>query len=218
MDRAVEDLLIENRRCFQILHDHQLGDLSRYRALVLAGCAALSDFHVEQIRRFVAQGGRLCAIGPLATHDQWMIPRGEPALDDLPAAAVVRVAEADDWLAAIDRACGERSLSVGAVTSSPTGQTQAAGATPEAPPGLCAELTEQAQRRLVHLVNYRSDGPIREVAVTVQIPQGRRVRTVTLASPDRNADYTVPFAEQAGSVRFTVPEVAVYEIAVVDFN
>ena len=43
----VEDLLIENRRCFQIIHDHQLGDLSRYRALVLAGCAALSDRHVD---------------------------------------------------------------------------------------------------------------------------------------------------------------------------
>ena len=39
----VEDLLIEHRRCFQILHEHQLGDLRRYRTLVLAGCTALSD-------------------------------------------------------------------------------------------------------------------------------------------------------------------------------
>ncbi len=56
-------------------------------------------------------------------------------------------------------------------------------------------------------MNYRSDGPIREVAVTVQLPPGRQVRAVTLASPDRDADINVPFAEQAGAVRFTVPEV-----------
>ena len=203
----VEDLLIENRRCFQILHDHQLGDLSRYRALVLAGCAALSDQHVEQIRRFVAGGGRLCVIGPLATHDQWMLPRPTAGLDDLPAAAVVRVGDKDDWLAAIDRACGELSLTVRAATPKPAGPAPAAGAVPEAPPGLCAELTEQAGRRLVHLVNYRSDGPLREVAVTVRVPPGRQVRAVTLASPDRDADITVPFREQAGAVQFTVPEI-----------
>ena len=214
----VEDLLIENRRCFQILHDHQLGDLRRYRALVLAGCAALSDRHVDQIRRFVAQGGRLCVIGPLATHDQWMLPRDRPALDDLPPAAMVRVAEQDDSLAAIDRACGEVALSVRAPTPQMESQTRPAGAVPEAPPGLCAELTEQAARRLVHLVNYRADGPIREVAVTVRVPGGRQVRAVTLASPEHDADVTVPFREQNGTVRFTVPQVGIYEIAAIDLR
>ncbi len=214
----VEDLLIENRRCFQIIHDHQLGDLSRYRALVLAGCAALSDQHAEQIRRFVAAGGRVCAIGPLATHDQWMLPRDKPALDDLPAAAVVRAGETDDWLAAIDRACGKRSLSVRAPTPKREGEAEPATAMSEAPPGLCAELTEQNARRLMHLVNYRADGPIREVAVTVTLPPGRAVRAVNLASPDRDADITVPFAEQAEGVRFTVPEVRIYEIAAIDLK
>ncbi len=69
--RHAEDLLIENRRCFQIIHDHQLGDRSA-TAVVLVGRAALSDQHVEQIRRFVGRGA---AIGPVATDDQWMLPR-----------------------------------------------------------------------------------------------------------------------------------------------
>jgi hypothetical protein len=184
--------------------------------LVLAGCAALGDQHVDQIRRFVAQGGRLCVIGPLATHDQWMLPRAKPALDDLPAEAVVRAEAKDEWLAAIDRACGELSLFIRAAIPQPDGQPQAVGALSEAPLGLCAELTEQTRRRLVHLVNYRTDGPIREVAVTVRIPSGRRVRAVTLASPDRDADLSVPFQEQAGAVCFTVPEVRVYEIAALE--
>jgi hypothetical protein len=210
----VEELLIENRRCFQILHEHQLGDLGRYRALVLAGCLALSDAHVDHIRRFVAQGGRLCVIGPLATHDQWLLPRAKPALEDLPPAALVRVAGQDDWLAAVDRACGE----VGLAVRAPAGQVQDPPRTrpaPEAPPGLCAELTEQSTRRLVHLVNYRSDGPIREVAVTVRVPDGRQVRAVTLASPERDADVPVTFQQEHGAVRFTVPQVGIYEIAAV---
>lgn len=211
-----EDLLIENRRCFQILHDHQLGDLSRYRALVLAGCAALSDRHVDEIRRFVAGGGRLCVIGPLATHDQWMLPRDKPALDDLPAATVVRIDETGDWLAAIDRTCGERSLSVRATTSKPGGRPQSATVMPEAPRGLCVELTEQNARRLVHLVNYRSDGPIHDIAVTVQLPPSCHVQAVTLASPDHEGDIKVPFKAHDGAVWFTVPEVHIYEIAAID--
>jgi hypothetical protein len=213
----VEDQLIENRRCFQIIHDHQLADLSRYRALVLAGCAALSDRHVDHIRRFVAAGGRLAVIGALATHDQWMLPRSQPALDDLPAAAVVRPGVKEDLLAAIDRACGERSLAVRAAVAQPAG-TQPASAPPEAPPGLCAELTEQTSRRLAHLVNYRSDEPIRDVTVTVRIPAGRQVRAVTLASPDHDADITLPFHEQTGTVRFTVPQIRIYEIAAIDLK
>ena len=74
----VEDPLIENRACFQIIYDHQLADLRRYQVLVLAGCVAIGDREVEHIRRYVAAGGRLCVIGPLATHDEWMMPRPKP--------------------------------------------------------------------------------------------------------------------------------------------
>ena len=224
----VEDLLIDNRACFQILYDHQLDGLRRGggtaglssrdgealadkqpvppRALVLAGCVAMGDGEVEAIRRFVASGGRVCAIGPVATHDRWMRPRPKPALDDLPDASVVRVKESADWMAAIRTACGGTlSLSI----ASPKGA---------APAGLCAELTEQPGRRLVHLVNYRGDGPIGDLDVAVQLPHGTRAKSVRLASPDRPADRSVAFEESPAAVRFTVPEVKVYEIAVVEFS
>jgi len=194
-----ENLLIDNRGPFQIIHDHQLADLSRYRALVLAGCVALSDEQIEQIRRYVDSGGRLCVIGPLGTHDRWMMPRKKRALADLPASAAVRISENGDRMQAIRRACGgEFSLSV------------------EAKPGLCTESTEQPARRLVHLVNYRSDGPMRDVAVSLQLPKGSRVKAVTLASPDRDADRSVPFDQHDGKVRFAVPEVRIYEIAAIE--
>jgi len=204
-----ENLLIENRGCFQIIYDHQLADLGRYRALVLAGCVAMSDEQVAQIRKYVASGGRLCVIGPLATHDRWMTPRAKPALDDLPASAVVRAAEGGDWLQAIRQACAnECSLEIQAKPGDQSAKPLA---------GVCAELTEQRDRRLLHLVNYRSDAPVRDIAVTLRVPPDRRVQRVTLASPDRDSDRSVPFESETGVVRFTVPEIRIYDIAAVEF-
>ncbi|MBI5686801.1 MAG: hypothetical protein HZC54_17170 [Verrucomicrobia bacterium] len=197
----VEDLLIANRCAFQLVFDTQLDELSRWPALVMAGCVALSDAQVKAIRRYVARGGRLCVVGPLATHNEWMLPRKKPALDDLPPDRVVRVGEKGDWLDAIRRACGGQ-LSLSVTTDSP---------------GLCAELTEQPNRRMVHLVNYRTDNPMKDTTVRVALPKGRAAKSVTLASPDRANDITLPFKEEAGFVTFAVPAVGVYEIAVVTF-
>ena len=81
---------------------------------------------------------------------------------------------------------------------------------------MCAELTEQQGRRLVHLVNYRSDEPISDIVVSLQLPKGLRAKRVILVSPDRDVDRIVPFEEQGGKVRFTVPELRIYEIAAVE--
>jgi hypothetical protein len=199
----VEDALIRGHGCFQILHDHQLGDLSRFRVLVLAGCIALTDQQIADIRHYVASGGRLCVIGPAATHDQWMSPRQRPALDDLPPDRVVRAGDNEDPWAAIRRACGGRvSLSIdGKVID-----------------GLCTELTEQPGRRLLHLVNYRSDGPLKDIAIRLRLPEGRHVKQVTLASPERDKTLNVPFQEEAAVVTFPVPQVGVYEIAIVKMD
>jgi hypothetical protein len=194
----IEQALIENRICFQIIYDNQLGDLNRYRVLVLAGCIALSDRQIEQIRQYVKSGGRLCVVGPVATHDEWMLPRPEPALDELPVDNVVRIGENDDLLDAVRRACAnELSLSV------------------RAAPGLCAELTEQPGRRLLHLVNYRPDGPAENISVSLRMPAKRRVTAVTLTSPERESQTELSFVQQRDGVTFTVPKVGVYEIAVV---
>jgi hypothetical protein len=85
----------------------------------------------------------------------------------------------------------------------------------QAPPGLCAELTEQRGRRLVHLVNYRDNQPAGAVEVRLQLPPGKRVKSVVLASPEHEQDQPVTFQADGSCVLFTVPKVNVYEIAVV---
>jgi hypothetical protein len=189
LTHQVEEALIENHICFQIIYDHHLKDLKRYRALILAGCIALSDEHIEQIRQYIKSGGKVCVIGPVATHN---------ALDDLSVSSMVRIGEDDDILGAVSRACSnELSLSL------------------QAELGLCSELSEQPGRRFVHLVNYRADDPIKNITISLRLPAERLVKTVTLANPEREHDIKLAFKEQAGVVTFAVPQVSIYEIAVV---
>ena len=194
----VEQALIENRVCFQIIYDDQLAELNRYRVLVLVGCVALSDRQVEQIKRYANSGGKLCIVGQVGTYDEWLIPRERPALDDLSAAGVVRIGQDDNVVDAIRRACNNR-LSVSI----------------QARAGLCSELTEQPGRRLIHLVNYRTNDPVQDISVRLLLPAGRRIKSVTLVSPEQQNDLEVSFQEKDSLVTFGVPQVGVYEIAVV---
>lgn len=194
----VEQAFIENRVCFQIIYDHHLTDLNRYRVLILAGCVALSDRQIEQIRQYVASGGRVCIVGQTGMYDEWLVPRKQPVLDDLPAAGVVRIEEDEDVAGAVCRACDDQlSLSI------------------QSGPGLCSELTEQPGRRIVHLVNYNADDPVKNISIHLTLPPGRKVKAITLVSPERENDIEAKFQERDGQVTFGVPQVSVYEIAVV---
>jgi len=216
LTNRVEQALIENRVPFQIIGEEHLRDLSGYRALVLAGCVALSDEQIEQIRRYVGSGGRLCIIGPAATYDEWMIPRDKPALNDLPASRVVRASEKDEILAAVRRALQNKlSASVNPVVKTKTDQKSSSSGHAI---GLCIELTAQPNRRMLHLVNYRGDRPFTNVAARVRLPAGRRANAVRLVNPTREADLKIPFKEKDGQVAFSIPQVDVYEIAVVDLQ
>ncbi len=198
----VEDALMADRRPFQIVFDQQIDELSRWPVLVMPGCVALSDVHVAKLREYVSGGGRLVVVGPLGTHDEWMCPREKSALDDMGGDRIIRVREGDDWRAALSRTLGEPSLSINGV---PAGGQDF----------LRAELTEQTGRRLLHLVNYQTDSQVKNVAVRIKVPKGRRAKSVTLASPEHEADIALNFTQGAGSVDFTVPSMGIYEIAVV---
>jgi hypothetical protein len=196
-----EQALIENRVPFQIIYDQQMTELHRYRVLVLAGCIALSDPEIKRLRNYVASGGRLCIIGPLATHDEWLRPRSKPVLPDLPSARVARFRESGDCVAAVRQACGGRlSLCV------------------EAPPGLCAELTEQAGRRLVHLVNYRSDAPVTNAGINLLLPPGKTAQAVRLTDPEHAQSIELAFEQRSDCISFSVPRINVYEVAVIEFR
>jgi hypothetical protein len=211
--RAVDELIAE-RTCFQIIGDQHLAELDRYRVLVLAGCGAMSDEQTAQVRQFVEAGGWLCVTGPMATHDEWMFPREKPSLADLPAERVVRVKAGGSMVQAVHRALDQKpSLGIAIQGCRPGSE-----ATRDKLFGVCAELTERGNQRFLHLVNYRDADPVRNVAVRLRIPDGRRVKDVVLASPGRGQDLKVPYARDNGFVAFVVPQVDVYEVAVVSMQ
>lgn len=196
-----EQFLIENRVPFQIIYDCHLTELSRYRGLVLAGCVAMSDAQIEQVRSFAAGGGRVLLVGDAATHDEWLIPRKMPGLANLPQAQLVRTQNSTD----LGRA-------VAALLQAPPSLTV------EGPSGLCAELTEQPGRRLVHLVNYRTDTPARNINVTVQLPRGEPVKSVRLARPEHDKDVNLEIRRQEKAITCVVPAIDVYGIVVVTWD
>ena len=85
-----------------------------------------------------------------------------------------------------------------------------------------AELMDQPAeaRRLVHLVNYA--GPqgktVSNVEVSVELPEGKRRRAITLLSPDGNESRTVAGRVEGGSANFTVPLLDTYTLAVLELE
>ncbi len=201
MTAAVEDACIAGRTPFQIVYDRHLGDLKRWPILLLAGCVAMSDTQVQAVKRFAADGGKICIIGDLATHDEWMSPRDRAALADLPASAVARVADGEEAVSAIRRLAGG-SMSLEIETRAP----------------ICAEVVRQPARRLVHLVNYDPREPVADLPVRLRVPPARRPIHVRVADPLQPEDIEIPFEFEAETVRFRVPRLSVYAVGIVDFQ
>jgi hypothetical protein len=77
--------LVEARIPFEMVDDRQLGPdhINRYRVLVLADVAALSEAQCAQIRSFVKAGGRIVATGETSLYDETGRRRANFGLSDL---------------------------------------------------------------------------------------------------------------------------------------
>ena len=83
----------------------------------------------------------------------------------------------------------------------------------DAMPGVCAEVTRQPGRWLVHLVNYRPE-PAKNVRVDLNLGTAHPV-SARLAGPGRPTDTDLPLTID-GPASFTVPQLDVYEIVIVN--
>jgi hypothetical protein len=84
--------------------------------------------------------------------------------------------------------------------------------------GLCTELTARDNRRFIHLVNYRESATMKNLVIRLRVGAPLRVKSVTLASPENDADQTALFIEDHECVTFRVPIVSVYTVAVVELE
>ena len=89
----------------------------------------------------------------------------------------------------------------------------------QAPPHVAAELIDQKSRVLVHLLNYAAErGPVSgKIAVSVAIPQGRKVVTAYLISPDHAVE-SLEVAMRDNRAQFAAPRLDTYGVAVLELQ
>jgi hypothetical protein len=84
----------------------------------------------------------------------------------------------------------------------------------DAPLWVTTEVADQpsSKTRLLHLINFKYKEPLKEIPVRVRIPEGMRLREVTLKSPDDPTPLGLKFsmADNVASVR--VPRLNVYDL------
>ena len=237
-----EQTLIQCKFPFGIIFDIHLKDLSKYKVLVLANQDALSDEQVDQIRRFVENGGGLVATEETSMLTEWRRRRNKFALAEMFGVGVPPAAD--------DRNALRREFGKGRVVyipriepaiepppammsyyfankywKLPKNYEELAGAvrwaareefsaSVEAPLWVTMELAEQKSTgtRLLHLLNFRFEEPLRDITVKVRLPEGRRLREAVLESPDGMSRQVLEISGREGVVSFIVPKLEIYNL------
>ncbi len=78
------------------------------------------------------------------------------------------------------------------------------------------ELTEKkdASERILHWINYKLESPVDPAVVTACAPKGKKIASVSLLSPDGRVPETVVLKREGDRVRFRLPALEVYNVAV----
>lgn len=88
----------------------------------------------------------------------------------------------------------------------------------DAPLTTTMELTDNSSgtERVLHWLNYKLQTPkVPAANVSVAVPAGKHVHSIEVISPDTDTVRTVEFHEDNGRVQFTLPELVVYNAAII---
>jgi hypothetical protein len=66
----------------------------------------------------------------------------------------------------------------------------------------------------LHLLNFKTAEPVRDIGVELRIPEGMRLREAVLESPDGAPRQGLDLSACESTVRFTVPKLQVYDLIV----
>ena len=226
---AVTQALYQGKVPFTLVPDRCPGDLKRFRVLVLADLALISDRLVEAIRSYVQQGGGLVMTGQATEFDENNHGRKQAGLADLfpePLAdKALRANPGKGRAVYIPQIVISEKFRVGMLPENRAELLQAVRwvvggplqAEVRAPDTVTMSLYVQpGGRRLLHLVNYDGDHPVSDIEVTVQRPSEEGFTSVRFLSPDSDKTQTLT-AEHAGrALHITVPHLEVYGLLVIE--
>lgn len=66
-----EQVLIQYKIPFDLLHEEQMDRIGNYAAILLAGQESISDAQIEQLLRYVRNGGNLIILGNTGQFNEW---------------------------------------------------------------------------------------------------------------------------------------------------
>lgn len=250
-----EQTLIQAKIPFDIIFDHHLKDLSRYRVLALPDQECLNNEQLDLIRRFVQRGGGLVATEHSSLYTEWRQRRPDFGLHDLlkvnappwhgasepedllktdPARNIVgggRVVYLPEVKPAVEKPPTAPMTS--AYWKLPVNQQELIEAVKwaagqglslevKAPATVTAELIEQKQKGelVLHLLNYdvARTPSVTNIEVSLQLPQGKKVKNVSLLSPDEETAGTLPVTARDGRASFVVPRLETYDLVVIQLE
>lgn len=203
-------------------------DLGRFRVLVLADLALISDRYLKAIREFVRQGGGLVVTGQSEQFNEHYIRREKPGLADLfpglPGEKTLRATHGKGRVIYLPEIQLPMKFQAGMLPVNNDEMLEAihwAAGGPltveiKAPDTVTMSLYSQPSgRRILHLVNYDPKQPLHNIQVSMQLPQGKSAVKVHWLSPDSEINQTLPAQVHGRELRFTVPRLEVYDLVAI---
>ena len=237
-----EQTLIQAQIPFDMIDDHNLADLSKYRVLVLADQDSMSDEQVAAVKEYVRKGGGLVATADTARFDDWRRDRGKSGLSDVlgfdghsEAAKTTSGVQRNQF--GTGRAVYLRELTPKIPVPKRSGfkakyWAPAANAKDfvdavrwaaggklrweiSSPPFVATETYHQQEknRYILHLVNYNfRKSPARNITVAIHMQDASNISKVTQYSPDQGAPSELKFTRTGDALTFTIPSFDVYSL------
>lgn len=226
---AFTQALYQGKIPFTLVPDSSPEKLSRFRVLVLADLALISDQLLNAVRSYVQEGGALVMTGRVTLFDEHSFRRKQAGLANLftepladktlhakpgkgRAVYVPQIAIPDKFRTGM--LPENRAELLEAVRWVAGGPFQVEVKAPET---VTMSLYGQPiGRRILHLVNYDEGNPVSNIDIILQLPGAKQIASVKLLSPDFEGTRTLPVEQRGLTVRFRVPELQVYSLVVVE--
>jgi hypothetical protein len=227
--QAFTQALYQGKIPFTLLPDRYPGDLGRFRVLVMADLALISDELVDAVRNFVLNGGGLVMTGIATQFDEQSHRRERAAvadfftepLEDEPLTStpgkgrvfyLPRVVIPEKF--EVGMLPENRNELLDAVRWAARGHLQVEVKAPETV--TMSFYVQPSGRRLLHLVNYDEVHPVSNIEVILQQPPKNNVISVSLLTPESDNAQILSKERRGNELRFTVPRLEVYGLVVID--
>ncbi|MEW6355446.1 MAG: alpha-amylase family protein [Planctomycetota bacterium] len=190
-----------------------VGNLKKYKVVILAETRCLSDANVAALKEYVESGGKAIVIGKLPELDEKGLKRETPALKDLVDAGkalhMERLPKYDTHLAdALQKVLGH-----------PLSIFETESTLVLAKVRVNAFRAPGANRLIMHFLNYnvplgvdaKEPDPIGPINVAVRLPEGMKDVKPTCLDP-QGETVELNGTQEGNVLRFALPELKVYKV------